>query len=80
MWAQLSGMAVCLANLPTCKAPVVVFSDANIDEAGRSTVFGAIAHSGQVCMSAERVIVHKGVVSEFLGEVKRVGEIGGVVL
>ncbi|KAF7426749.1 hypothetical protein PC9H_009118 [Pleurotus ostreatus] len=53
------------------KAPVVVLRDANIKEAARSIVFGAMAHSGQVCMSAERVIVHQDVADELLAEVKR---------
>ncbi|KAF7437589.1 hypothetical protein PC9H_004431 [Pleurotus ostreatus] len=56
------------------KAPVIVLSDANINEAARSIVFGAMAHSGQVCMSSERVIVHQDVAEELLGEVKRLCE------
>ncbi|KAF9487155.1 ALDH-like protein [Pleurotus eryngii] len=56
------------------KAPVVVLSDANIREAARSIVFGAMAHSGQVCMSAERVIVHQDVAEQLVGEVKRLCE------
>ncbi|KAF9487569.1 ALDH-like protein [Pleurotus eryngii] len=56
------------------KAPVVVLSDASIREAARSIVFGAMAHSGQVCMSAERVIVQQDVAEQLVGEVKRLCE------
>ncbi|KII91291.1 hypothetical protein PLICRDRAFT_173167 [Plicaturopsis crispa FD-325 SS-3] len=42
------------------KAPAVVLNDADIDEAARAISFGAMLHSGQVCMSTERVIVQKG--------------------
>ncbi|KAH0581674.1 hypothetical protein H2248_011368 [Termitomyces sp. 'cryptogamus'] len=43
------------------KAPVIVLDDANIAAAARGIVHGAFAHSGQVCMSSERVIVQAGV-------------------
>ncbi|KAG6860491.1 hypothetical protein C0995_010528 [Termitomyces sp. Mi166 len=39
------------------KAPVIVLDDANIAAAARGIVNGAFIHSGQVCMSSERVIV-----------------------
>ncbi|KAK4182505.1 aldehyde dehydrogenase domain-containing protein [Podospora australis] len=47
------------------KAPVIVFEDANIDDAVEAVVFGALAFSGQVCMSTERVILHKSISQEF---------------
>ncbi|CAP69194.1 uncharacterized protein PODANS_7_11500 [Podospora anserina S mat+] len=47
------------------KAPVIVFEDANIDDAVEAVVFGALAFSGQVCMSTERVILHKSISREF---------------
>ncbi|KAK4200504.1 aldehyde dehydrogenase domain-containing protein [Triangularia verruculosa] len=47
------------------KAPVVVFEDANVDDAVEAVVFGALAFSGQVCMSTERVILHKSISKEF---------------
>ncbi|KAK3990135.1 Aldehyde/histidinol dehydrogenase [Cladorrhinum sp. PSN332] len=47
------------------KAPVIIFEDASLDDAVEAVVFGALAFSGQVCMSTERVLVHKSVVGEF---------------
>jgi acyl-CoA reductase-like NAD-dependent aldehyde dehydrogenase len=47
------------------KAPLIVLEDADIDAAVNATVFGAFAHSGQVCMSTERVIVHEKVADEY---------------
>ncbi|KAJ3748511.1 Aldehyde/histidinol dehydrogenase [Lentinula detonsa] len=43
------------------KAPVVVLNDANIAEAAKAIVNGAFLHSGQICMSTERVIAERGV-------------------
>ncbi|KAL8417599.1 hypothetical protein RB594_001311 [Gaeumannomyces avenae] len=47
------------------KAPVIVRADANLDDAVEAVVFGALAYSGQVCMSTERAIVHRSVAAEF---------------
>ncbi|KIM85571.1 hypothetical protein PILCRDRAFT_816768 [Piloderma croceum F 1598] len=41
------------------KAPAVVLNDADIEEASKAIIFGAMANSGQVCMSTERVIVQR---------------------
>jgi acyl-CoA reductase-like NAD-dependent aldehyde dehydrogenase len=70
------------------KAPLIVLEDADIDAAVNATVFGAFAHSGQVCMSTERVIVHEKVADEYAQKLaKRVAGLpsgdprkGGVVL
>jgi len=52
------------------KAPAVVLNDANISEAAKGLVFGALANSGQICMSTERVIVQSGVAEELISEIK----------
>lgn len=58
------------------KAPVLVLDDANIDDAVESVVFGALSNGGQICMSTERVIVHKSIVNEFKEKLlARVGEL-----
>ncbi|THH08411.1 hypothetical protein EW145_g2724 [Phellinidium pouzarii] len=41
------------------KAPAVVLDDADIDAAARAIAHGALLHSGQICMSTERVIVQR---------------------
>lgn len=47
------------------KAPVIVLEDALIDDAVEAIVFGALSNSGQICMSTERVIVHKSISAAF---------------
>ncbi|EMD38802.1 hypothetical protein CERSUDRAFT_151449 [Gelatoporia subvermispora B] len=43
------------------KSPVVVLEDADIDRAARAIASSALLHSGQICMSTERVIVARKV-------------------
>ncbi|KAI0642106.1 aldehyde dehydrogenase [Trametes meyenii] len=52
------------------KAPVVVLDDADIPRAARAITSSALLHSGQICMSAERVIVQKGAADALVGELK----------
>ncbi|SPO02517.1 related to Salicylaldehyde dehydrogenase [Cephalotrichum gorgonifer] len=47
------------------KAPVIVRADADLDNAVEAIVFGGLSNSGQICMSTERVIVHRDVMAEF---------------
>lgn len=47
------------------KAPVIVLADADVADAVEAVVFGAMSNAGQVCMSTERVIVHRSVIVEF---------------
>jgi aldehyde dehydrogenase (NAD+) len=48
------------------KAPIVVFSDANIDKAVRATTAGAFFNAGQVCSAATRVVVEDSIHDEFV--------------
>jgi acyl-CoA reductase-like NAD-dependent aldehyde dehydrogenase len=58
------------------KAPLIVLDDADVDAAVNATVFGAFAHSGQICMSTERVIAHEKIADEFASKLaKRVGSL-----
>ncbi|KAK7687830.1 hypothetical protein QCA50_009049 [Cerrena zonata] len=41
------------------KCPVVVLDDADIDAAAKAIVSSALLHSGQICMSTERVIAQR---------------------
>ncbi|KAK5653173.1 hypothetical protein OQA88_9272 [Cercophora sp. LCS_1] len=56
------------------KAPVLVLDDADIDDAVEAVVFGALSNSGQICMSTERVLLHKSIAGVFkdklLGKVR----------
>ncbi|KAI0369134.1 aldehyde dehydrogenase [Pilatotrama ljubarskyi] len=48
------------------KAPVVVLDDADIPRAARAIASSALLHSGQICMSTERVIVQRGAADALL--------------
>ena len=45
---------------------LLVLDDADLDTAVNAAVFSRFTHSGQICMSANRVIVHESVHDEFV--------------
>ncbi|KAF7719881.1 Aldehyde dehydrogenase family protein [Penicillium ucsense] len=47
------------------KASAVVLDDADLDKAAMNCALGSFMHSGQICMSTERIIVQRGVVDQF---------------
>ena len=47
------------------KAPAYVCDDADVQLAALQCTLGAFLYSGQICMSTERILVHKGIVDEF---------------
>lgn len=47
------------------KAPAIVWEDADIKKAAQACAMGAFLYSGQICMSTEKVIVHKNIAKEF---------------
>ena len=47
-------------------APFVVLDDADLDQAVRAAIFARFLHSGQICMSSNRVIVDTSLYDEFL--------------
>ncbi|KAH9060183.1 aldehyde dehydrogenase [Lactarius vividus] len=53
------------------KAPAVVLADADIEQASRAIVSGALLFSGQICMSTERVIVQRPVFEPLVAAIKR---------
>jgi acyl-CoA reductase-like NAD-dependent aldehyde dehydrogenase len=58
------------------KAPAIVWEDADLDNAATQCALGAFLNSGQICMSTERILVHKNVRAEF--EKKLVGAIDAI--
>ncbi|GAB2180767.1 aldehyde dehydrogenase [Denitratisoma sp. agr-D3] len=48
------------------KNPMVVLEDADLDEAVQAAAFGAFFNQGQICMSTDRLIVHRKVADEFV--------------
>ncbi|KAI0126544.1 aldehyde dehydrogenase [Xylariales sp. AK1849] len=47
------------------KAPAIIWDDANLDIAAEQCVLGSFMFSGQICMSTERIVVHKSISQEF---------------
>ncbi|OBZ77471.1 Vanillin dehydrogenase [Grifola frondosa] len=53
------------------KAPVVVLNDADIPRAARAITSSALLHSGQICMSTERVIIQREAAVTLIPELTR---------
>lgn len=47
------------------KAPAIVWEDADLENAAAQCALGAFLNSGQICMSTERILVHKNIRAEF---------------
>jgi vanillin dehydrogenase len=47
------------------KDALIVLEDADIEHAVNAATFGSFMHQGQICMSVERVIVHRAIAEEF---------------
>ena len=47
------------------KDPMVVFADANLENAADAAVWGAFCNSGQTCASVERLYVEESIADEF---------------
>ncbi|KFY33336.1 hypothetical protein V494_07705 [Pseudogymnoascus sp. VKM F-4513 (FW-928)] len=61
------------------KAPAIVWNDADLDLAATQCAMGAFMHAGQICMSTERILVHRSVAKVFGEKLKvKVGEMFGV--
>ncbi|MCA1621327.1 MAG: aldehyde dehydrogenase family protein [Acidobacteria bacterium] len=55
-------------------APVIVDESADVSYAAERTAASAFAYAGQVCISAQRVLVHESVAEEFTGRFVRLAE------
>jgi acyl-CoA reductase-like NAD-dependent aldehyde dehydrogenase len=58
------------------KDPLIVLRDADIERAVNATATGALANSGQICMSIERVYVEEPIYDEFVA--KLIEEVRGL--
>ncbi|EON67329.1 hypothetical protein W97_06582 [Coniosporium apollinis CBS 100218] len=47
------------------KASAIVLEDADLEKAATQCALGAFLHSGQICMSTERILVHRSVLEPF---------------
>jgi vanillin dehydrogenase len=48
------------------KSPLIVLADADMERAVNAATFGRFMHQGQICMSAEKIIVEEPVFEEFV--------------
>ncbi|KAJ6510825.1 Aldehyde/histidinol dehydrogenase [Mycena sanguinolenta] len=64
--AAAAGRALkpCLMELGG-KAAAIVLDDADLELAAMQCTIGSFAHSGQICMSTERILVHEAVADRF---------------
>ena len=53
------------------KAPAIVLKDANLEKAAQGCALGAFLHSGQICMSTERILVDKSIAKDFSTALKK---------
>jgi len=53
------------------KAPAIVLKDANLEKAAYGCAVGAFMHSGQICMSTERILVHTSIAEDFSTALKK---------
>ncbi|GMI19732.1 hypothetical protein TrRE_jg2385 [Triparma retinervis] len=59
------------------KAPMVVFNDADIEQAINGTVFGSFIATGQTCIAGTRLLVQEDIYEEFVARyVEKVKKIG----
>jgi len=58
------------------KASAIVLDDAELGNAAVQCALGAFLHSGQICMSSERILVHKAIKPQFLEAFK--GAVDGI--
>lgn len=56
------------------KAPLVIFNDASIDAAVNGVAFGSFIASGQTCVAATRIIVHKSIMDQVTDKLKAKAE------
>lgn len=56
------------------KASAIILEDADLTKAATQCALGAFLHSGQICMSTERILVHKDVKAKFLEAFKGAAE------
>ncbi|PYI06326.1 vanillin dehydrogenase [Aspergillus sclerotiicarbonarius CBS 121057] len=47
------------------KASAIVLDDANLEKAALNCALGAFMHSGQICMSTERIVVQRSIADRF---------------
>ena len=68
--ANLAGVITELGG----KAPMLIFDDADIDQAVNGAAFATFVASGQTCIMGARLIIHKSVYAKFMAALKAKAE------
>lgn len=62
------------------KSPLLVFEDADLEQAVKWSHFGIMSNQGQICTATSRILVQKGVydsfIEKFVAEVKNTSKVG----
>ncbi|KAJ5614230.1 hypothetical protein N7528_007884 [Penicillium herquei] len=56
------------------KSPLLVFPDADMDQAVKWSHFGIMSNQGQICTATSRIFVHREILPTFLAEFKKAVE------
>lgn len=48
------------------KSPLIVFPDADLDQASKWANFGLMSNQGQICTATSRILVHRSILDRFL--------------
>lgn len=46
------------------KSPLIIFPDANLDQATKWAMYGFVSNQGQICTATTRIIVHRSIVDD----------------
>ncbi|RSM06220.1 hypothetical protein CEP52_005855 [Fusarium oligoseptatum] len=62
------------------KSPLIVFEDAELDNASKWAHYGIMANQGQICTATSRILVHKNIYDKFIdifvNRVKQTSKVG----
>ncbi|KAH7011183.1 aldehyde dehydrogenase domain-containing protein [Ilyonectria destructans] len=62
------------------KSPIIVFEDAEMEQAVKWSHYGIMANQGQICTATSRILVHEKIYDEFVkqftAEVKKTSKVG----
>lgn len=53
------------------KSPLIIFDDANLEQAAQDAAFGIFWHLGQVCTASSRLLVQRSIVDDFVPLLKK---------
>lgn len=56
------------------KGPAVIFPDADLERAAKSTIWGIFGNAGQMCWAGSRLLVHRSVHEAFVAQVRSLAE------